>query len=140
MSLTVPFQASSEQRPAGEVSAGAPPAPVRVGALELRSTAAYLLLWAVVLFAVEVLVLWIGHAVLGSLGVLASVSRVVATVLDVQVPGTGVLPALEFGALLPWLLLVAAATTLLWLVTSLAVVLVHNGICAVTGGPQVRVR
>jgi hypothetical protein len=60
-------------------------------------------------------------------------------VLD-QVPDTGVLPALEFGALLPWLLLGAAGLALLWLLTLLAVVLVHNGICAVTGGPRVRVR
>jgi hypothetical protein len=61
------------------------------------------------------------------LGVLESESRAVATVLDDQVPETGVLPALEFGALLPWLLVVAAGLAVLWLLTLLAVVLVHNG-------------
>ena len=140
MSLTVPFRVPSQPRPDGDVSAGEPPVRLRLGALELRSAAAYLLLWAVVVFVVEVLLLWSSHQALDRLGVLASVSRAAATVLDVPVPDSGVLPALEFGALLPWLLLGAAASALLWLLTVLAVVLVHNGICAVAGGPRVRVR
>ena len=126
--------------PDGEAPAGEVPGRVRLGALELRSALAYLVLWAGVLFVVEVAVLATSHEALSRLGVLASVSRAVATVLDLQVPDTGVLPALELGALLPWLLLGAAASALLWLLASLAVVLVHNGICAVTGGPRVRVR
>jgi hypothetical protein len=138
MSLTVPFRASSQPAD-GDVSAGEPPV-LRLGRLDLGSALAYLLLWSAVLFVVEVLVLWSSHEALLRTGVLASISQAVATVLDLQVPETGVLPALEFGALLPWLLLAAAAFALLWLVTSLAVVLVHNGICAVTGGPRVRVR
>ena len=140
MSLTVPFRVPSQPRPDGDASAGTPPTRLRLGALELRSAAAYLLLWAVVVFVVEVLLLWSSHQALDRLGVLASVSRAAATVLDVPVPDSGVLPALEFGALLPWLLLGAAASALLWLLTLLAVVLVHNGICAVTGGPRVHVR
>ena len=154
MSLTVPFRPAA-QRPDGDVSsgdrspgaapdretsAGEPPSRLRLGALELRSVLAYLVLWAVVLFAVAVAVLASSHEALSRLGVLASVSRAVATVLDLQVPDTGVLPALELGALLPWLLLAAAASAVLWLLASLTVVLVHNGICAVTGGPRVRVR
>ena len=152
MSLTVPFRPASRlpdgdvsagsagAAPEGEASAGAVPGRLRLGALEVRSALAYLLLWAVVLFVVEVAVLATSHEALSRLGVLASVSRAVATVLDLQVPDTGVLPALELGALLPWLLVGAAASALLWLLASLAVVLVHNGICAVTGGPKVRVR
>jgi hypothetical protein len=61
-------------------------------------------------------------------------------VLGDPVPETGILPALEFGALLPWLLVAAGGLAVLWLLTLLAVVLVHNGICAVTGGPRVHVR
>ncbi len=139
MSLTLPFRTPSEQRPDGDVSAGDPPV-LRFGRLDLGSALAYLLVWSGVLFVVEVLVLWSSHEALARTGVLASISQAVATVLDLQVPDSGVLPALEFGALLPWLLLVAAASALLWLLVLLAVVLVHNGICALTGGPRVRVR
>ena len=148
MSVTVPFRVSRQPRPDGPAPAppdGIPADPrpgrvVAVGRLELRAAAAYLLLWAVVLFVVELLVLWSAHAALLRSGVLESVSSAVATVLDQSLPGSGVLPALELGALLPWLLVAAAALALLWLLTLLAVVLVHNGICAVTGGPRVRVR
>ena len=139
MSLTVPFRTHAASRPEEDVPAGDPPV-LRLGRLDLGAALAYLLLWAAVLFVVEVLVLWSSHEALHRTGVLASLSRAVATVLDLPVPESGVLPALELGALLPWLLLGAAATALLWLVTVLAVVLVHNGICAVTGGPRVRVR
>jgi hypothetical protein len=140
MSVTVPFRTSSQPRPDGDVSAGEPSACLRVGALDLRSAAAYLVVWAGVVFVVEVLLLWTSHEALTRLGVLSSLSRAAATVLDVSVPDNGILPALEFGALLPWLLLGAAASALLGLLTLLAVVLVHNGICAVTGGPRVRVQ
>jgi Transmembrane domain of unknown function (DUF3566) len=138
MSLTVPFRPSSQQRPHGDVPAAGPPAPLRLGALDLRSVLAYLLLWTVVLFAVEVLVAWSSHEALARTGVLASISRAVATVLDEPLPASGVLPELEFSALLPWVLLGAVGLAVLWLLTLLAVVLVHNGICAVTGGPRVR--
>ena len=141
MSLTVPFRTPHDERPDGDPSAGDPAArPVRVGVVELRSALAYLLTWAAVLFVVEVLVLWSSHEALHRLGVLAAVSRAAATVLDLPVPDSGVLPALELGALLPYLLALAAVLSLLWLLTLLAVVLVHNGVCAVTGGLRVRVR
>ena len=150
MSVTVPFRIHRQTRPDGGRAAptpgdtgpegGVPPDTLAVGRLELRSVTAYLLLWTVVLFAVEVLVLWTSHTALLRLGVLESVSRAVATVLDQPVPETGLLPQLEFAALLPWLLAAAAALAVLWLLTLLAVALVHNGICAVTGGPRVRVR
>ena len=141
MSVTVPFRISRQPRPDG--GSGPPPTPpevVALGRLDLRSFAAYLGLWTVVLFVVELLVLWSSHTALLRLGVLESVSRAVATVLDDEVPATGVLPALEFGALLPWLLVAAAGLAVLWLLTMLAVVLVHNGIAAVTGGPRVRLQ
>lgn len=139
MSVTVPFRIHRQPRPDGGSGPPTPPdVVVALGRVGLRSVAAYLVLWAVVLFVVEVLVFWSGHAALLRLGVLESVSRAVATVLDDPVPETGVLPALEFGALLPWLLVAAAGLAVLWLLTLLAVVLVHNGIAAVTGGPRVR--
>jgi hypothetical protein len=142
MSVTVPFRVPRQPRPDGDgASSGAPPADVlALGRLELRSAAAYLLVWTVVVFAVEVLVLWSSHTALLRLGVLESVSRAAATVLDQPLPDSGVLPALELGALLPWLLVAAAGLAVLWLLTLLAVVLVHNGVCAVTGGPRVHVR
>lgn len=142
MSITVPFRIPRQPQADGSTGTGPPPRQdlLTLGRLELRSVLGYLLLWAVVLFAVEVLVLWSSHTALLRLGVLESVSRAVATVLDHQVPESGVLPALEFEALLPWVLAVAAGLAVLWLLTLLAVVLVHNGICAVTGGPRVRVR
>ena len=144
MSVTVPFRIHRRPRTdeGGPLPGDAgPEREVRaVGRLELRSVAAYLLLWTVVLFVVEVLVLWSSHAALQRLGVLESVSRAVATVLDEPVPESGLLPALELGALLPWLLAGAAGLAVLWLLTLLAVVLVHNGICAVTGGPRVHLR
>ncbi len=138
MSVTVPFRVHRQPRP--DAAGPTPSSTLAMGRLELRSVAAYLLLWTVVLFVVEVLVLWTSHTALLRLGVLDSVSRAVATVLDEPLPQTGVLPELEFGALLPWLLAGAAAVAVLWLVTLLAVVLVHNSICAITGGPRVQVR
>ena len=114
--------------------------PVQVGTLGLRSAAAYLLLWMLVLLAVEVLVFLVGYLLLDRLGVLESVSAATATVLGDPVPTSGVLPALELSALLPWAVVAGAALALLWLVMSLALVLVHNAICAITGGPSVRVR
>jgi hypothetical protein len=150
MSVTVPFRLHRQTRPDGgraaptagvvDAEGGVPGGSLALGRLELRSAAAYLLLWTVVLFAVEVLVLWSSHTALLRLGVLESVSHAVATVLDEPVPDTGVLPALQLDALLPWLLAVAAGLAVLWLLTVLAIVLVHNGICAVTGGPRVHVR
>jgi hypothetical protein len=149
MSVTVPFRVSRQPRPDGRAPApppdGSPAQPLpwdalTVGRLELRAAAAYLLLWAAVLFVVELLVFWSAHTALLRFGVLDSVSSAAATVLDESLPESGILPALEFGALLPWLLVAAAAIAVLWLLTLLAIVLVHNGICAVTGGPRVHVR
>jgi Transmembrane domain of unknown function (DUF3566) len=138
MSLTVPHRPA--RRPVdGDASSGTTPARLRLGALDLRSVLAYLLLWTLVLFVVEVLVLWSGHAALLRLGVLEQVSRAAATVLDQPLPETGLLPALELGALLPWLVAGAAGVAVLWLLTVVTVVLVHNAVCAVTGGPWVRV-
>ncbi len=114
--------------------------PVQFGSVGLRSAAAYLLLWMLVLLGVEVLVFLVGYLLLARLGVLESVSAAAATVLGDPVPDSGVLPALELPALLPWAVVVGAALALLWLVTSLALVLVHNAICAITGGPSVHVR
>lgn len=142
MSIMVPRQTEpprAEGDGAGDHVA-VPERRVAVGPVELRSAAAYLLAWAGVVFAVVVLVLAIGYAVLDRLGVLTTVSQAVATVLGDEVPAGGVLPALELGALLPWLLAGAGALAVLWLLTVLAVVAVHNGICALTGGPQVRTR
>lgn len=118
----------------------AAPTRVRIGSLGLGSAAAYLLLWMLVLLGVQLLVFWGGYAALDRLGVLSSVSRAAATVLGDPVPASGVLPALEFSALLPWALIGSGALAVLWLVGSLAVVLVHNCICAITGGPRVRLR
>ena len=140
MSLTVPFRPPPQTRPAGEGAGDRPARGVAVGPVELRSLTAYLLAWAAVLFAVQLLVFWSSHEVLHRLGALTSISRAVATVLDDPLPESGVLPALELGALLPWALAVAAAGAVLWLLTVLAVVLVHNGICAVTAGPRVHLR
>lgn len=136
MSVTLPFRTPSQSDPAVT-----PPAdPVALGRLELRSVVPYLLLWTAVLFVVEVLVLWSSHAALLRLGVLQQVSQAVATVLDQPVPDSGLLPVLELGALLPWLLAAAGGLALLWLLSVVSVVLVHNGICAVTGGPRVHLR
>ena len=126
-----------------EAAASAPATPaasVRVGAIGLRSAASYLFLWTLVLLAVEVLVFWGGYTLLAALGVLKSVSAALATVLGDPVPESGVLPALELPALLPWAVLGGAALAVLWMIMSLALVLVHNCICAITGGPRLRVR
>lgn len=128
------------------VATPAPPATpvpddvVRVGTISLRSAAAYLSLWMLVLLAVEVLVFWGGYTLLSNLGVLTSVSAALATVLGEPVPDSGVLPALELPALLPWAVLGGAALAVLWMIMSLALVLVHNCVCAITGGPRVRLR
>ena len=114
--------------------------PVRVGAVGLRSAASYLLLWMLVLLAVEVLVFWVGYLLLDRLGVLESVSAAAAAVLGDPVPESGVLPALELSALLPWAVVAGSALAVLCLVMSLAMVLVHNAICAITGGPKLQVR
>lgn len=155
MSITVPSRLHRHPSPGGRNGDGAdspegPPSgdpaaqpgggQLRIGRVGLGSAAAYLLLWTAVVFAVEVLVFWGGHTALHRLGVLDSVSRAAATVLGDPVPESGVLPALEFAALLPWVLLAAGALAVLWLFASLSLVLLHNCICAITGGPRVQVR
>jgi hypothetical protein len=136
MSITVPRQSEPTR---AEGDGGGDRAPVVVGRVDLRSVAAYLLVWTLVLFGVVVLVLWSGYEVLERLGVLIAVSQAVATVLGDEVPTGDVLPVLEFDAVLPWLLAGAGALAVLALITLLAVVVVHNGICMLTGGPRVHV-
>ena len=145
--VTIPGPASSEEFDRDVAEAPGPPRvevprpveAVRLGAIGFRSAAAYLLLWTVVLFAVQVLVFWAAYTTLHRLGVLDSISEAAATVLGDPVPASGVLPTLELSALLPWALLVAGLLSLLALIASLAVLLAHNCICAITGGPRVRV-
>jgi hypothetical protein len=155
MSITVPFRSHRHDEADGPPALSSAPAEpaedahvrtaarddgVRVGAVGLRSAAGYLLVWTGVLFVVEVLVFWGGHAALQRLGVLDSISEATATVFGDTVPESGVLPALEFSALLPWVLAVAGALAVLWLIASLSLLLIHNCICGITGGPRVRVR
>ena len=141
---SAPGDDAVRSRPDAPAVEPAEPAPaeaaVRVGAISLRSAAPYLFLWMLVLLAVEVLVFWGGYTLLAALGVLTSVSAALATVLGDPVPDSGVLPALELPALLPWAVLSGAALAVLWMIMSLALVLVHNCICAISGGPRVRVR
>lgn len=113
---------------------------VRLGPVRMGSAARYLALWTLVLMGVEVLVFWVGYLLLASLGVLESVSAAAATVLGDPVPESGVLPALELAALLPWAVLAGAALALLWLVLTLSLLLVHNGICRIVGGPRICLR
>lgn len=139
MSLTVPLP-----RPGSPV-VHEPPQPVprddlRLGTVGLGSALAYLLTWAVALFAVQVVALVMAHVALERLGVLASVSSALGAVLGDEEPAGSVLPALELAALLPWVLVGAAALSVLWLVASLVLVLMHNAVCALTGGLRVRVR
>ena len=139
MSLTVPLP-----RPGSPVLHEPPQAvprdDVRLGRVGLGSALAYLLTWAVALFAVQVLALLMAHVALERTGVLESVSSALSAVLADEEPAGGVLPALERSALLPWVLGGAAALSVLWLVASLVLVLVHNAVCALTGGLRVRVR
>lgn len=136
MSLTVPLP-----RPPvadGRLPAHAPDR-VRVNQVGLASATAYLLVWAVSLFLVQVLAVVLAHLALDRLGVLATVSSAAAAVLGVEEPAGGVLPALELTALLPWVLGAAAALSGLWLLATLGVVLLHNAVCRLTGGLRVRV-
>lgn len=141
MTATLPSQ--SRRRVPGPRDADDPPeAPgrVRPRALGLASISPYLLAWAAVLFAVEVLVFLACWTALQHLGVLDSVSRAAATVLGDAPPADGALPVLQLPTLLPWVLLVAAGLALLWLVAALAVVVVHNGLCALLATPRARAR
>ena len=145
MSLTVPLRRRThavpqQAGPPPDEVRPAPPAPVRVGRVTYGSATAYLLLWAVVLFAVQVLAFVGAHAALGRLGVLDTLTQALDPVVAGEVPTTGVMPALELSTLLPWVLVVAAATAVLGLVVALALVLVHNAVCRVTGGLRVHVR
>jgi hypothetical protein len=119
---------------------GGEPERVRPRALRLASISPYLLGWAAVLFAVEVLVFLACWTALQHLGVLDSVSRAAATVLGDSPPADGALPVLQLPTLLPWVLLVAAGLAVLWLVAALAVVVVHNGLCALLAPARARTR
>lgn len=122
------------------VTAPALPPQVRLGSFGLGSAALYLLVWAVVLFSVSTAVLVAGYVALERLGVLLSLSRTAATVLSQPLPESGVLPALQPAALLPYALVSSAVLALLWLVASLAFVCVHNAVSTLTGGLRVRIR
>jgi hypothetical protein len=118
----------------------APTGWVRVGTIELRSAARYLVVWALVLFGVLGLVLAGGYVALAVLGVTRSMSRALAIILDEPLPESGVLPALQPQRVVPTALLVSAVLSALSLVSGLAAVLVHNAVSALTGGVRVRVR
>jgi predicted secreted protein len=113
---------------------------VRVGTVQLRSAASYLVLWAVVLFAVLVCVLVGGYSALSQLGVTGSVSRALAVLTDEPLPPSGVLPVLQPDRVLPTAVLVSAVLSGVWLVLAFAAVLVHNAITKLTGGIRVRIR
>ena len=123
-----------------QVPAPALPPQVRLGGFGLGSAALYLCVWAVVLFSVCTAVLVAGYVALERLGVLLSLSRTAATVLSEPLPESGVLPALEPAALLPYALVSSAVLALLWLVASMAFVCVHNAVSTLTGGLRVRIR
>ncbi|MFN2538428.1 MAG: DUF3566 domain-containing protein [Mycobacteriales bacterium] len=109
-----------------------------VGTVSLRSATRYLTVWTAVLFVVLLLVLCGGYAVLLVLGVIASVSRALALVLAEPLPSSGVLPFLRPQAVLPVAVLVSAALSVLWLITAIALILVHNATSSLTGGLRVR--
>lgn len=113
---------------------------VRLGVVGLGSAAVYLLIWALVLFAVSTAVFVAGYLALERFGVLTSLSQTAATVLSQPLPESGVLPVLELSAVLPYALVGSGVLALLWLVASLAFVCVHNAVSTLTGGLRVRVR
>ena len=146
--MTAVLDTTTATPPDGPVP-GAPSAPpqavplppqLRFGSFGLGSAALYLLVWSVVLFVVSSTVLVAGYLALERLGVLLSLSRSAATVLSQPLPESGLLPALEPAALLPYALVGSAALALLWLVASLAFVCVHNAVSTLTGGLRVKVR
>jgi hypothetical protein len=139
MSLTVPLP-SPRPPLADELPKGPTRDVVRLGRVGLGSAFAYLFVWAVALYLVQVLALLIAHAALDRLGVLESVSSAAAAVLGDDEPAGGVLPALELRAVLPWILIGAGMLSLLWLLASFTLVLLHNAVCTLTGGLRVRVR
>ena len=113
---------------------------IRVGTIGWRSVVRYLTVWSAVMFAVLVIVLAGGYLILSLLGVTTSVSRALAIILDEPVPDSGVLPVLQPRRVLPAAMLASAMVSLLWLVTALASVLVHNAVSVLTGGVRVRLR
>lgn len=125
---------------APEPEPAALPPQLRFGSFGLGSAALYLLVWAVVLFVVSCAVLVAGYLALDRFGVLQSLSRSAATVLSEPLPESGLLPALERDALLPYALVGSAVLSLLWLVATLAFVCVHNAVSTLTGGLRVKVR
>lgn len=113
---------------------------MRVGAVPLDSAARYLVAWAVGIFAVLLVVLVFGYAVLSVLGVIGSVSRGLAVLLGQDVPKSGVLPVLQATTVLPAILVVSVLLSGLWLVAAFGAVLVHNAVTSLTGGLRVRIR
>lgn len=113
---------------------------MRVGAVPLDAAARYLVAWAVGIFAVLLVVLVLGYAVLSVLGVVGSVSRGLAVLMGQDVPKSGVLPALRATTVLPAIVLVSVLLSGLWLVAAFGAVLVHNAVTSLTGGLRVRIR
>jgi hypothetical protein len=113
---------------------------VRVGKVRGRSAVRYLVVWAVGLFFVQLVVLVTTYVVLWSLGVTGSISRALAVVNDQALPASGVLPMLQPQHVLLTVVLVSLATSLLFFVAAVGVVLVHNATTTLTGGITVRVR
>jgi hypothetical protein len=113
---------------------------MRVGAVPIDSATRYLVGWAVGIFAVLLVVLVLGYALLSVLGVIGSVSRGLAVLLGQDVPRSGVLPALRATTVLPAIVLLSALLSGLWLVAAFGAVLVHNAVTSLTGGLRVRIR
>lgn len=112
---------------------------VRMGRIAVLPALLYLSIWSLVLLGVWLLVGWGGYAVLDRLGVLESVSRAVATALAQPLPPSGLLPLLEWDRVWPLMVLLGIALSVLWVITTMAFVLIHNAISGIMGGPRVRI-
>jgi hypothetical protein len=116
------------------------PTEVRLGAVRVWSTSGYLLGWSVVVLALWVGVCCASYWVLLHTGALASVSQSAATILDVPIGSNGLISFFTWSNVLGVSVLTGAAVALVWFVSAVGALLVHNALTAMTRGPRVQLK
>lgn len=116
------------------------PADVRLGRIRIWSTAGYLLGWSVVLMAVWVAICSAAYWVLLHTGALASVSDSASTILSVPIGSNGLISFFTWSNVLGASVLTGAALALVWFVSAVGALLVHNALTAMTRGPRVQLK
>lgn len=113
---------------------------LRLRSVGVGSVLGYAALWSVLMILAFVLMVFLVHVGLDTMGVLASVSEGVSTLLGQPVPTSGLLPYLEQDAVVKGAFVLGAVLAVLSVLFAVTATLAHNVISWMTGGLRLTFR